>query len=180
MHNALYQLPIWGLALLLYLLTGFVIDAGRETLEGFSYNVSHAARYGDIGLIVIILIAVTVLKRVHILPSWLTSDLLHLALAFVCLGLGVIIEVGVLANSNWQLGQAVDIYHNLAIVPLFLYLLAILLPVTYLYGRSGEKTATILLLLLWLALVIYDASSGRLNQREWLEKNGYSDILKNR
>ncbi len=180
MHNALYQLPIWGLALLLYLLTGFVVDAGRETLEGFSYNVSHAARYGDIGLIVVILIAVTVLKRVQILPSWLTSDLYHLCLAFVCLAIGVIIEAGVLASSNWQLGQAVDVYHNLAIVPLFLYLLAILLPITYLYGNSNEKTATILLLLLWLALVIYDAGTGRLSQREWLEKQGYSGILKNR
>lgn len=180
MHNVLCQLPIWGLALLLYLLTGFVVDAGREVFEGFSYNVSHAARYGDIGLIVVILIAVTILKRVQILPSWLTSDTHHLYLAIICLTIGVVIEVGVLASSNWQFGQAVDVYHNLAIVPLFLYLLAILLPVTYLYGNSNEKIVTILLLLLWLALVIYDARTGRLSQREWLEKQGYSNILKNR
>lgn len=178
MYNVLSQLPLWGLALALYLLTGFVVDAGRETLEGFSYNVSHAARYGDIGLIVIVLIGATVIKRLDIPPSWLTSDMLHLAVAGICLAIGVVIEISVMANSQWQLGQAVDVYHNLVIVPLFLYLLIILLPLICSNGTGCEKVATLFFLLLWLMLVIYDAKVNRLNQRDWLKAHGYGCILK--
>jgi len=149
-------------------------------LRVFSYNVSHAARYGDVGLILVIVIAVTVLKKIQILPSWLTSDAYNWFCALSCLAIGVIIEVSILKSTGWQFGQVVDVYHNLAIVPLFLYLLAILLPITYLYGNFQERAFTIFFLLLWLVLVIYDIHADRLDQRTWLTKHGYDNILKNK
>lgn len=180
-YALLASLPIWQIVIIFYLLTLFVIDAGREKLEGFSFNVSHAARYGDVGLLIFVLIGATLLHElapIQIINSWWgTSDFqIFCGVASIAIGIGN--EVFVLWQHKWKFGQLVDEYHNIFIVPLFLYCLSTLAPIIWIYGGNMEIGATLFFLLLWLVLMIYDIKAGRLDQRPWLINHGYGCILK--
>lgn len=178
-YVVLASLPIWATITIFYLLTLFVVDAGREIFEGFSYNVSFAAKYADVGLLVCIIIGATILKRGPVLAGWMSTVNFQIIcgaiVMLICLAM-ICSEVVMFKNSVSR--QLVDIYHNIIIMPLFVYLLLILIPVIYTQGTCTEKAATVIFLLLWVGLMIYDIKDGRLNQREWLVKKGYECILK--
>jgi hypothetical protein len=61
-----------------------------------------------------------------------------------------------------------DTYHNLFIVPLLIFLLATMLPVTFYYGTWFEVSSTVFFGVLWLVLMLFDWRTGRLDQPEWM------------
>jgi len=179
-YAVLVSLPIWATITIFYLLTLFVVDAGREHFEGFSYNVSHTARYGDIGLLVVIIIGATILQRNPELNKFLATKNFQ---SFCLLVFLIIIFIMLLLEGNMRVRnvtrQAVDKYHNVFILPLIIYLLIALIPVIYFHGTLVEKGVTEFFIVTWIALLCYDIKDGRLEQRSWLKKHGYLHILKN-
>ena len=171
-HYVLAALPIWATVAVLVLLTYVVLYAGREYFEGMPYNVATSAIYGDAGFVICILIAAGILQRRPVEHAWLESSSFHWGFAHLAVILGLVAQWLVIRQFG-GFGQYVDTYHNLFIVPLFVYLLVTILPVIYLYGTITEKTFPIFALVLWVVLYLYDVATGRLEQRDWLRRHGW-------
>ncbi|MEK7612772.1 MAG: hypothetical protein AAB449_01335 [Patescibacteria group bacterium] len=166
-HYVLAVAPLWLTAAVLYFFTIAVLYLGRAVFEGMSYNVALSSKFGDVGLIMIVLIGATILQRDGLyLPHWASGAGSHGALAFCAAAIGITIFIVVWSE------QVMDNYHHMIIVPLFLYLLASVAPVIYLNGTRLEQWGSMVLLAIWLALLGLDAYTGRLEQRAWLESRG--------
>jgi hypothetical protein len=162
-------LPIWAIVAILFAVMMLSIFVGRDILEGFPYNVSYSAVIGDAGLIICILIAATILQRGGVdIPQRLQDGETHAMIFFSCVWLGMAICAFTLESRS---GQAMDIYHDIIVAPLFLYLAITLVPIIYLNGTKVEIAAVVCFVLLWAALVSFDIKYERLNQRQWLQNH---------
>ena len=162
-YYMLCVLPIWASALVLYMLTQWVLFILRDRCEGLYYNTSYSAVLGDGALMVVVLMAAGILQREGTsLPAWAISGHFH----FLSLIAGFILGIfWVMLDQPKQWG---DIYHHLGIAPLLTYLgVTLLVPVIILNGRRIEIVATVCLILLWALLVVYDAVTHRLDQRNY-------------
>jgi hypothetical protein len=100
------------------------------------------------------------------LPWWLSSGYFHVFAALISVGFGA---------TWWWIDRPAhwgDIYHHLFIAPLILYLAITLLPVILIHGTRVEKLCVLCFALLWTALVVFDVTHGRMNQRQWLQNHG--------
>lgn len=171
-HLVLSLLPIWVTLAILYVINAGILFEGRDFFEGLGYNIARSSVHGNVGLVVCMLIAADILQRQPIGPWWLESGAFHWLAAGIALYTGFAVEIIVLANSKWKLGQWMDVYHNTFIVPVFTYLMLTLLPVTYYNGTQLEIIVSFWLVVFWSILGIHDAQTGRLNQRDWLAEQG--------
>ena len=163
-------LPIWAIALILYFGTLGVIHVGRDYFEGLPYQVAYSAQFGDAALFGAVLIAAGILQtEVAYIPEWLQNGNTHLMIASGSYSLGIAV---CLATLKTRSGQFMDIYHDVVIGPLILYLAITLLPIIFLNGSTTEVLATICLALFWAGLVIFDIKKQRMDQRTWLKNNG--------
>ena len=163
-HYLLTNMPVWAIAMALYFVTKGVLYVIRDVSEGIPYDISYASVPGDMGLIGVVLVASAVLQRERdIAPIW-TSRLTYHALSIaICIGIGLVLKALAL------LSYPADVYHNVVIVPLLLYLLMTSLPVIFAIGRRYERVGCVLLLSLWVGCFVFDLETGRLQQRTWLE-----------
>lgn len=175
-HLVLTRLPVWATAAILFALTQIPILVGRDVMEGLPYNVAYSATIGDIGLAIIAFIAATVLQRWGFslrrgipLPGWLQGKMIHKIILSVSVVVGIIVCELTLSSRS---GQLMDVYHDVIIAPLFLYLAITLLPIIFMNGTKVEKRATVCLILLWVGLVGFDIKYDRLNQLRWLKNHG--------
>ncbi len=166
----LSALPIWATAAIIFAITLTVIFIGREILEGIPYNIAYSAVIGDVGLTIGVLIGATILHRegVHI-PQWLQNIFIHLTILLGSVLFGIIICESTLDSRS---GQVMDIYHDVIIAPLLLYLAITLLPIIFINSTRVEIISTLCFILLWIALVVFDIRYGRINQRRWLQSHG--------
>ena len=159
----LNTLPIWATALILYMVTMGMIFFLRDRYEGLFYNTSYSAMLGDGALIVAVLMATEMLKRGASLPYWAQAGGYQFVVGVIGLALGLVWYT-LDAPEQWG-----DCYHHIVIAPMLCYLGITLLPVVAVNGNIWEYCATIFLIATWLALVIFDASQDRLNQRRWIQ-----------
>lgn len=160
--------PIWTTAAVLAAISLTVL-VGRDILEGLMYNVSYSSMVGDAALIICVLIAATILQRNRdccCVPYWLQNYGMQRDLLILSFLIGLLTCWLTLGSRS---GQVMDIYHDLAIGPLFLFFAITLLPVIFKNGNGKEVFATILLIALWAGLVVFDIKYDRLNQRQWLK-----------
>jgi hypothetical protein len=170
----LAKLPIWATAAI-FAAIGLAILVGRDIFEGLPYNVAYSAAIGDVALTIGVLIAATILQRGGVrIPELLQKGEIHIMIAAASFGLGTIVCS---ATLNSRSGKAMDVFHDLVIAPLFLYLAVTLMPIILINGRKTEIIATTCSVLLWLGLVGFDAKYNRLNQRQWLQNHDV--VLKN-
>lgn len=165
-HHALSVLPIWASGLMLYGVTMGVIYVVRDIFEGLPYQVAYSAQFGDAVLAGAVLVAATILQRDPVLPGWLMGGNFHVIAALISIGFGV---------TWWAIDRPAqwgDLYHHLFIAPLILYLAITLLPVILLNGTRIEKSCVLCFALLWAALVVFDVTHARMNQRQWLQNRG--------
>lgn len=161
-YYVLTMLPIWATALIMYMLTIGVLFILRDIFEGLFYNTSYSAMLGDGALVVVGLMTAGILQRGGVsLPTWAQGILFH---QFSFFAAGLLGFVWSLLDQPKQWG---DRYHHAVIAPLLCYLGLTLLPVIFWNGTRIEITATVLLILLWAGLVVYDAVTRRLNQRQY-------------
>jgi len=165
-HYVLSELPIWASSIILYAVTMGVIYVARDFFEGLPYQVAYSAQFGDAALAGAVLIAATIIHRGDPLPLSLSSGSSHVLAAIAGLTLGL---------TWWALDRPTywgDIYHHLFLAPLFLYLAITLLPVILINGTTLEKSCVLSFALLWAALVAFDLTHERMNQRQWLQNHG--------
>ena len=167
-YTILSTTPVWALFAVLFVLTYGAIFVGRHFFEGVPYQVSYSAFIGDAGLLVAVLIAATVLQHesVTILPE---VARLHVGVALFAFIICSMISFASLKSRN---GKLMDIYHDVFIAPVVVYLGFTLLPVIYQSGNQLEKGSTSFAIALWLACVYLDAKFDRMNQRRLLERMG--------
>ena len=169
-YYVLANLPIWATALILYFGTLGAIHVGRDYFEGLPYQVSYSAQLGDVALFIVVLIAAGILQRSSAeIPLWLQMPEAHGAILVGSFLIGIIVCVVTLKSRS---GHYMDIYHDVVIAPVILYLAITLLPVIFLSGTAGEIDATINLALFWSCLVVFDIRNNRMDQRTWLKNNG--------
>jgi hypothetical protein len=165
-------LPIWATAAILFAVTAVAMAVGRDLFEGVPYQVAYSAMIGDAGLIMCVLIAATILQRGSaITPGWMQNSTIHALILSGSVILGALVSVLTIRSRS---GHAMDVYHDVVIGPIFLYLAIILLPIIFKNGSRFEAGATIGFILLWLALVAFDTKYQRMDQRRWLQTHHLS------
>lgn len=170
----LTAVPAWFVFAVFFFLCIGVLPIGRKKFEGFPYNISMASAYGDVALIVIVLIAQEILKREGV-PQWM-SPKYQVITAIACIAVGVIDHgVAVVTSGSW--GEVVDAYHNLFIVPLIVYsVLVIAFPVILSRGSFLESLVAVLPGLIWAKTFIFDWKEGRLQQRKYLKSHQVTQV----
>ena len=164
----LRAVPMWASALGFLAIVHVPILAGRWLLEGFPYNVSTAAAFGDLMILTYILIASEVLRRGEEIPRFFVEvwfDGMCIVAAAVAFTLGP------------EASQAMDKYHNAIVCPLLVYLVFAVLPVIGYRGRRGERIVALLCLFVWAGFFWFDFQNGLLAQRTWIEMHGLGCIL---
>ena len=166
----LANLPIWATALILYFATLGVIHVGRDYFEGLPYQVAYSAQFGDAALFGAVLIAAGILQRKGIyIPEWIQNQTLHVIIGSGSVCVGTLVSLVTLGKRS---GQYMDVYHDVVVGPLILYLAITILPVIFLNGTTIEVLATMCLALFWACLVIFDVKKKRMDQRSWLTAHG--------
>ncbi len=163
--------PLWVTCGILYFIFIGVLHIGREHFEGFAYNVAWSSQFGDFALIMIILISSSILQK-NDAYGWYSQWTFQISCALCSLTIGIIVNLLLLPAE-----EVMDRYHNFIVVPGLIFLLTTTLPVTFTKGSVLEIASSISLYLFWLALVIADNVTGRINQKKWLAEKG---ILKNK
>jgi hypothetical protein len=175
-YYVLTALPVWATAAIMFAITLAAILVGRDILEGLPYNVAYSAALGDAGLVIGVLIAATILQRGGAnIPNWLQSGTTHILILLASFALGLLVCVLTLSSRS---GQVMDIYHDVVVAPIILYLAVTLVPVIYLSGTKMEKTAVLCFVLLWAGLVSFDIKHDRINQRTWIANHGITVFKK--
>jgi len=155
-------LPIWAIALLLFVGTIGVIFVLRDRCEGLYYQTSYSAQLGDGALIVVALIAAGIMQRgVFFIPWYMMHQGGRVCAVLLSIALGLVWFI-IDQPEHWG-----DRYHHLVIAPVLCYLGLTLVPVIFMSGNRIEKSATILLIMSWAVLVVYDAVTHRLDQRSY-------------
>ena len=153
-------------------ITQGVYFVGRDIFEGVPYQVAYSAAIGDAGLIVAILIAVSAFHREsHNIYSYALSLKKQLVVVFVSTFAGIIFAVYKIVYVK-KTNQWVDAYHDIFIVPVYIFMWIILVPIVKNNGTMNEKISIILFVCVWGILVTVDVLENRLNQRLWLKLHG--------
>lgn len=177
-YALLVKLPIWAITAILVAISLAVL-VGRDIFEGLMYNISYSSMVGDAALIICVLIAATILQRGQwgfiYVPKLLNDGAVQRTVFLGFLSVGVVICALTLSSRS---GQAMDVYHDIIIAPIFLFLAITLFPVIVINGKRKEIYAVILLILLWAGLVVFDFKYDRINQRQWLQDHGVTFVLK--
>lgn len=170
-HRFLKRTSYWLTFLLLDFFCVEIIPLGRDFFEGLYYNVSLSSQIGDRALIMYILIASNVLKKRQIRSSRNQRKDFHIISAIFSAGVGfTLVAQGMLQSG--KIGEFMDTYHGLVVIPFLLYFILTTTPIIFVYGTRAQKIAAFFLLLAWLAAFAIDLFTGRLNQREWLQQHG--------
>jgi len=100
------------------------------------------------------------------MPQWMANRYVHFAILVASVAVGITASVLTLTARH---GQLMDVYHDVIVTPLFLYLAATLLPVIVKYGKRAEIVVVVCCGLLWAGLGWFDfAHSIFPSQRVWL------------
>lgn len=168
-YGLLAEMPILATAAVLLSIVSLALLVLRDIFEGMPYNVAYSSAIGDVALIFGILIAVTILKRGPSFPFMMTADAQSLlAMVFpVC----VIFSI-VTAINGTRSHQVADFWHDFIIAPTLIFLVTALAPIIWTNGTRIEGLVALGCLLLWVALVIFDIQTGRMDQRKWLTNHG--------
>jgi len=168
-YNLASNIPPFVVGMALVLICILVLLPIRERLEGLGYNNSYSSQLGDWFLAMAIEIG-----RYTLVDIGRTLPFLNSTISQLIVGVGAI-----LVGISWQCivtrkgpTTFTDAYHNVIIVPIFVGLATLLLPIAFWYGSVSEKTWVSACLLIWVILVIYDACTGRLDQSKYLVENG--------
>jgi len=168
-YGVLKEFPLWIIAATLMAMM-VILVVGRGFLEGLPYNVAYSSIVGENGFIIVVLIAATVLKREPVcIMSWFSYIEAHIS--FLVLSLAICLSISIF-TLDLRSGQWMDIYHDIVVAPLFMFLTIMLLPVIWKNSRGVEKKVTLCLMLLWISSFGYDITKGSLAQRPWLRSHG--------
>ncbi len=168
-YHLLAKSNAFALPMALYFFAVPVIWYGRKKLEGVAYNVSFASNIGDLALCAMFGIGILVLQHQNVLPPmWLRGTPVQLGvLVIVAAVMGVATYLEDLKSPK----QWMDIYHNVVVVPVFLYLVILLGSVIWVDGTKTQVLAAVACCAVWVILLAVDILDGRLNQRKWIEEH---------
>lgn len=168
MLDLLAVMPIWFTFAVVFFLCIGILPLGRRYFEGFPYNIALSSAYGDVALIVCVMIGTTVLQRAGA-PEWLHRY--QLAIGVVSVGVGIF-DATVIAGG-FRKNTVIDNYHNVVVVPLLLYLVLFTeLPIVFDRGKLAEFSGFLICGGIWVATLVYDWTEGRLQQTKWLQEQG--------
>lgn len=167
--------PMW-IIVLVALIIGVVIPfVIADRVSGLFFNYSYSRMIGNIGLLTVILIGVTVLERGDPLPAWFASTVLQTSWLLICIVVGILLVV---VNSYLPIATWPDRYHNAVVVLLFLFFVPLAMLVIFNNGRYYEVVASSLLLVVWAAFGVYDLADDRIDQPARLEEQ-YGIVFSN-
>jgi hypothetical protein len=159
--------PGW-FAFILYFVTSLIFFPGRKVLERVAYNHSLSGKYGDLALSLALMIPAQILQQ-QAPRGWLADPSLHMVVLVILLVIGLILWNEDLANRTKKSRTTpfMEQYHNVFVVPLFLYLLLFGFVLSLHQGTSPELALFFAYLVIWFGLFLFDASDGRLDQQQY-------------
>ena len=151
-----------------------ILYLGRYYFEGKAYNVAWSSKFGDQALVGIILIAFLTLREMPKLDGFFTKPSFQTACLVASIGIGLIVQW-----LDWSKRDTMvmDIYHNIFIVPLFLFLLALSFSIIFTNGSKAKIGIVLGLLVFWAVLVVLDITAkpvNRMDQQAYLKYHGFT------
>lgn len=169
-YSVLTAYPILGVGAILITLSTVLILVGRDIFEGLPYNVAYASSVGDLAIVFGVLVGIQILQRGQVqMPYFLWHPSAQVGLGMSCFVLCLCMCIKTLRSRK---GKGTDIYHDVIVAPLLLYLSLIVWPVVSSGGTRGERYAFNFAAALWAGLGVFDILCKRINQRPWLERLG--------
>jgi hypothetical protein len=159
------MISVW----LVFLIHG-ILNVTRRLTEKVEYDCSHSSVHGDLMLFFAIGMASDILKRTGI-PVWAAHGLYLetcLAASIIFGVLWQVIYMTYRGRKYWG-----DSIHNLFSAPLMLFLLLASVPPAWVLGTLEEKLGMEGLTAVWMLLVFYDSTQGRLKPHKWMQDRGF-------
>jgi len=158
----------WWVTLGVLLAVGWAIpfviaDRGTKLF----YNFSYSGMIGDLCLLIVICIGITMLQRGEALPIWFSGGVTQILWLIICIGMGAYLGS---ADTPWPIESPADRYHNMITVPVFMFLLPLMILAIKHGGDEVEWPTVWVLVLVWAALGVYDGATNRLNQPKRLSR----------
>ncbi|HEY4501424.1 MAG TPA: hypothetical protein VJI70_04175 [Candidatus Paceibacterota bacterium] len=163
----LAAVPVWMTALFVAIMCVAIPFVLADRTTGLFFNVSYSGVVGDLCLIIVILIGVTVIQRGALLPVWFSGMWPQVLWSAVCVTVGIIL---VTMTTPWPTETWPDRYHNFVTVPIFLFLLPLMVLTIIYNGNRVEMVMSCLLVAIWGSFVLYDFRTERMNQPEYVTK----------
>ncbi len=160
--------PIWAIALILVAMVAGV-KVLRSLDEGMGYYSSLAGEYGDVLLAFCVVIGATAIQRGGSIPGFFGSRLFN----ELALGAGIaaaVAWIGLVFLRDKIVGLWADNYHNTVVVGVLVaFGLITILPIFFAedFATLLEKTTTVLLFIVYVALNVYDGATGRHDPIGW-------------
>lgn len=171
--------PVWLLAFVLPLLCVGIIYIGREHYEGFPYNVCYSSSVGDLALGAIVCIQATIVQQHPLMKQFWLGGFYNTSCFVLAVLLGVVWQTNSLRTSPWNPKvTAMDTYHNVFVAPLLLFLLASGAPFLFRASTHKQFSWAMVFLAVWLVALAFDAWTDRLDQRKWLKRHYFEEILR--
>ncbi len=173
-HEGLFRLiavsPVWAIALfvLVFCTSIGILFVLADQKSGLFFNVSYSGTFGDLCLTIAVLIGTAVIQRGAPLPTWFSSIGVQTSWFVCCSIIGIILAT---TTTLWPTATWPDRYHNLVVVPLFLFIVPMTMLAVLYNGNRMEITAECFMVAIWAGLAYYDFRDNRLNQPEWLQKH---------
>ena len=153
----------YGLYMLSFLMGYLILLGGRKLFEGRAYNIARSADIGDIALTGFVTIGSGIIQQPNFHPAiWMESTFFHSVVTI----LSVLVIIYFLRPKLAR--HAMDKFHAIVIAPIFFYFVVTVAPIYWCYGDEIQIFLGALCIFIWVALVVYDTKTGRLDQRQWI------------
>lgn len=166
-HYLLAVSPVLVTFLVIYGLSVLVLGPMRHWFEGYPYNACYSSTLGDIALTLYVLVGVKAL-RTGGMTIWFGDISMQVMLAALCLSVGMVWQRFVVFSAKGKRGTVADAYHNIFVVAMFAYFIALLLPVLW----SAQWMSAWGCIGFWGATIAIDGFIGSLDQGKYRDEKG--------
>lgn len=173
-YSGLFQLlastPWVVTVIVIYTFTELAIWFARQTQEGIGYQVSWTAKVGFSALFGLVGYGIwTLQNQAASIPSILQSSNVQMTTLFV-LVIVCIIYSGYTVSQGLRSGYIADVYNDIVITPVMLFLLAMLVPVIVLNNGVWGYLLVIAAFIIWLGTLMIDIRNHTLDQRLYIAR----------
>ncbi len=164
----------WVLALLVYSFTSLIFLPVRKLTDGHAFNACLSGKYGDLALSYCVMLGGQIAHRNTTPAIWSDPTWHLLATVFYLLIGALMFRDNATKRKTLATGYPIiEQYHDIVVIPIFLYLLSSALMLVSSFGTTTEKWKFWGGIIFWVVTFLYDAWDNRLNPQLYVRAKGY-------
>jgi hypothetical protein len=169
-YYVLFNTNIWVMLAVLWFVVDKMTRLIRKKTEGFDYQIARTPDYGDPAIVTALLMTVSILQSQPVEPPALFNNLSNQVLA--CIFFTIVGGAAYVATKESRSGRLGDLFHDIVLFPILLFLVVALLPILWTYGSWIQIAAVPAIATFMSALLWHDTKHNKLKQREYLLRKG--------